>query len=112
MRFNENQIFEAHISFGSPSFEGERETRIQYLAARPEHDAHRWWLNRHGAWPEHFSELYAIKLYMITPQHIDEAGFLEPGNGFHIFEWKCDWGAPIEQYIAAAEAKRAKASAA
>lgn len=60
----------------------------------------RFWVGRHRAMPEHFGNLYRIKVanYLIGP--IAEDGSLtNPGN-FDFFEYKRDTaGLPLEEYV-------------
>jgi hypothetical protein len=94
----------------------ERQHTIQFLADSHRQaalDALRWLENRRQAFakldaklsnedPEyepHFGKLLCIKLWAINPQRMDADGYLGSDHGFGVFEWKCDWGAPVEEYI-------------
>lgn len=104
--FDEKQIFEARIAFRSQETAAERESVIHYRSANPERDAWLWWQNRIRAWPEHFHRLYAVKVFTFDPQWLDADGGLRQARNAHVFEWKCDWGAPIEHYIERNEVRR------
>jgi len=92
-----SMLFRARYAFKSETTEPNTEQAgsIQYKALSNDSAVKgfvRWWENRHEAVPEYFQTLYAVKIYSIYPQVINESGYLPSETQvLYIFEWKYDW---------------------
>lgn len=62
-------------------------------------DALRWYKHRQRSVPEYFGTLLCVKAYEYTIHFVDENGVMLPNTFLPFFEWKCDWGGTIEQYM-------------
>lgn len=105
------QCYSASIEFFSKSIGGHKQfsnhatvrftaiSRTQAVA-----DAIRFWSDRQKTLPEYFKELLAIKVSLDRIGPIDGDGRTTTTSS-QFFEWKCDFPASIEGYLAEFERK-------
>lgn len=73
-----------------------------YVADGPEaavRDAVRFWNGRREAMPEHFHQLYAIKVWFYWVGGIDAKGNSQSMTMGELFEWKYDFPGSLEDWF-------------
>jgi hypothetical protein len=75
---------------------------IRFVADDPAdavESALRWYRSRHEAFPSLYGVLRGIKVHECGYDRISENGRLVSQLGFPFFDWKLDWGYPVETKI-------------
>lgn len=88
----EPQLYQAILDFQDLT-QNPMVAKISFLDTDPESAAaavSRWWHNRRAAFPDHFHQLQAIKVWTLVPQRIGEDGVLPSDRQTVVYEWRVE----------------------